>query len=176
MKTTTKSHIQSQPQVDQHPVLVQKQQAKQESRSVRVADKITAFAGSMKFVYIHAVLFGLWCATGLFGFDVYPYSFLTMTVSLEAIFLSTFVMIGQNRQAAFAEAKADHEYQVEHAELVKNTNLSESILTLTTEVHKLALEISEMQDELGIHIRTTTIVAPKPSTTSKSKKSDSKSE
>jgi uncharacterized membrane protein len=64
----------------------------------------------MMFVYIHAVIFGVWCGTGLFGLDRFPFNFLTMTVSLEAIFLSTFVMIGQNRQAQFSQHKADHDF------------------------------------------------------------------
>jgi len=174
MKTTKTKEEQLAIMQDKHPVLLQKHQAKQDSFSVRIADKITAFAGSMKFVYIHTLIFGAWCATGLFGLDVYPYSFLTMTVSLEAIFLSTFVMIGQNRQAEFAEAKADHEYQVEHAELVKNTKLFENILALTTEVHKLALEISEMQDELGIHIKTTVIDPANKPAKPKTKRSSNK--
>ena len=143
-------------QTHQHPVIVQKQQAKQESLSVRLADRITAIAGSMKFVYVHALIFGTWCASGLFGLDKYPYNFLTMTVSLESIFLSSFVMIGQNRQAEFAEAKAEHEYQVEHAELVKNTNLSQEILTLTEEVHALTKSMHILQQEISEHIQSTT--------------------
>src|SRR6516165_10516820 len=86
-------------------------------RQLRVADAITAFAGSMMFVYIHAVIFGVWCGTGLFGLDKFPFNFLTMTVSLEAIFLSTFVMIGQNRQAEFAQKKADHDFVEQEQEL-----------------------------------------------------------
>jgi uncharacterized membrane protein len=72
----------------------------------RVADRITAFAGSLTFVYIHSVWFGFWILinTGLFGrgaeFDKFPFGLLTMIVSLEAIFLATFVMVSQNRQAA----------------------------------------------------------------------------
>ena len=79
----------------------------------RVSDKITAFAGTMRFVYIHSVWFGLWIAInlGLLGatliFDEYPFGLLTLIVSLEAIFLSTFVMISQNRQAKSAEIRSD---------------------------------------------------------------------
>ena len=71
-----------------------------------VADAITAFAGSMPFVYVHAVLFGGWT---LFV-ESNPWPKLTLIISLEAIFLSTFVMIGQNRRAAFQQAKADHDF------------------------------------------------------------------
>jgi uncharacterized membrane protein len=83
----------------------------------RVSDKITAFAGTMRFVYIHSVWFGLWIAInlGLLGaaliFDEYPFGLLTLIVSLEAIFLSTFVMISQNRQAKSAEIRSDLDYK-----------------------------------------------------------------
>src|SRR5664279_2845898 len=83
----------------------------------RVSDRITAFAGTMRFVYIHSVWFGLWIAInlGLLGaaliFDEYPFGLLTLIVSLEAIFLSTFVMISQNRQAKSAEVRSDLDYK-----------------------------------------------------------------
>ena len=70
----------------------------------RASDLITAFCGDMKFVYIHAALFALWIATKGFGNDHFPFNFLTMAVSLEAIFLSTFILISQNRQQAIADA------------------------------------------------------------------------
>src|SRR5262245_25697995 len=79
----------------------------------RIADAITAFAGTMRFVYIHAAWFAVWIVVneGLFGrsavFDPYPYGLLTMIVSLEAIFLSTFVMVSQNRQASREKVRAD---------------------------------------------------------------------
>ncbi|MEV6497518.1 DUF1003 domain-containing protein [Streptomyces prunicolor] len=83
----------------------------------RVADAITAFAGTMLFVYIHALWFAVWIALneGLLGqvgiFDPYPYGLLTMIVSLEAIFLSTFVMVSQNRQAARENVRADLDFE-----------------------------------------------------------------
>ena len=70
----------------------------------RVSDAITAFCGDMKFVYLHAVAFAIWIGTKGFGSDAFPFNFLTMTVSLEAIFLSTFILISQNRQQAVADA------------------------------------------------------------------------
>jgi uncharacterized membrane protein len=78
----------------------------------RIADAITAFAGSMRFVYLHIFWFGVWVLlnTGRLGvhpFDPFPYSLLTMIVSLEAIFLSTFVLISQNRSGVEADARAD---------------------------------------------------------------------
>jgi uncharacterized membrane protein len=83
----------------------------------KVTDEITSFAGSMRFVYLHAAWFGLWIAinAGLFGaalvFDKFPYGLLTMIVSLEAIFLSTFVMISQNRQSARADVRAELDFE-----------------------------------------------------------------
>ncbi|WP_327320358.1 DUF1003 domain-containing protein [Streptomyces sp. NBC_01235] len=83
----------------------------------RVADAITSFAGTMRFVYLHALWFAVWIALneGLLGkagiFDPYPYGLLTMIVSLEAIFLSTFVMISQNRQAVRENVRADLDFE-----------------------------------------------------------------
>ena len=99
---------------------------------VRVADAITAFAGSMLFVYLHAVAFTLWM---LFA-ERSPWPTLTLVVSLEAIFLSTFVLIGQNRQASFQQAKADHDFVESELELKTNTELTRQIHKLTTELHR----------------------------------------
>ncbi len=123
------------PSATHHPVVLHQHQHRAQDIQLRIADRITTFAGSMTFVYIHAVIFALWCGTGLFGVDKYPFNFLTMTVSLEAIFLSTFVMIGQNRQAAFQQAKADHDYQEEEVLLKENTDLTRLIHQLTTDLH-----------------------------------------
>ena len=70
----------------------------------RISDVVTTFCGDIRFVYIHAVFFGVWIATKGFGSDGFPFNFLTMAVSLEAIFLSTFILISQNRQQAMADA------------------------------------------------------------------------
>jgi uncharacterized membrane protein len=99
---------------------------------LRVADAITRFAGSMPFVYIHAAVFALW----MLVFEKSPWPTLTLIVSLEAIFLSTFVMIGQNRQAAFQQAKADHDFEVSEQELHVNTELTKTIHALTQQIHE----------------------------------------
>jgi len=122
------------------PVVVAEAERRAASVQLRVADAITAFAGSMLFVYVHVIIFGIWCATGLFGLDKFPFEFLTMAVSLEAIFLSTFVMIGQNRQSSFAQAKADHDFISQETELADNTQLTKEIHALTTELHARLLE------------------------------------
>jgi uncharacterized membrane protein len=83
----------------------------------RVADAITTFAGSLRFVYIHAVWFGVWILLniGLLGrsreFDKFPFGLLTMVVSLEAIFLATFVMVTQNRQGARADIRSQLDFE-----------------------------------------------------------------
>jgi uncharacterized membrane protein len=99
---------------------------------LRIADAITAFAGSMTFVYLHAVLFAVW----MLLVESDPWPKLTLVVSLEAIFLSAFVMIGQNRQAAFQQAKADHDFTEQELELKTNTELTRAIHRLTTELHR----------------------------------------
>jgi len=83
----------------------------------RIADVITSFSGRMLFAYIHIVWFGIWILlnTGVFGIDVFdpfPYGLLTMIVSLEAIFLSTFVLISQNRLSEETESRADLDLQI----------------------------------------------------------------
>src|SRR5258705_9910831 len=98
---------------------------------LRIADAITAFAGSMPFVYIHAVLFAIWMVV----VESDPWPKLTLVVSLEAIFLSTFVMIGQNRQADFAQRKANHDFQEQERELHRNTELTQAIHELATAIH-----------------------------------------
>jgi len=83
----------------------------------RVADRVTEFAGSLNFVYIHTVWFAAWIAinAGVLGaglvFDEFPYGLLTMVVSLEAIFLATIVMVSQNRQAARADIRSDLDFE-----------------------------------------------------------------
>jgi uncharacterized membrane protein len=120
----------------QHPVVVAHRAQRAADLQLRIADGITAFAGSMPFVYIHAALFGIW----MLFIESDPWPKLTLIVSLEAIFLSTFVMIGQNRQSAFQQAKADHDFNEQELELKTNTDLTREIHTLTTELHRRLLE------------------------------------
>jgi uncharacterized membrane protein len=122
------------------PSVIKEAEARAASGQLRVADAITTFAGSMRFVYVHVVIFGIWIATGLFGLDKSPFELLTLIVSLEAIFLSTFVMIGQNRQSGFAQAKADHDFNSQEKELDQNTQLTKEIHRLTLELHAALIE------------------------------------
>jgi uncharacterized membrane protein len=119
-----------------HPVVLDQQAKRAADLQLRIADRITAFAGSMRFVYIHVAIFTIW----MLFIESKPWPTLTLIVSLEAIFLSTFVMIGQNRQAAFQQAKADHDFTEQELELKTNTQLTREIDRLTVELHNRLLD------------------------------------
>ncbi|MGZ8708407.1 MAG: DUF1003 domain-containing protein [Gaiellaceae bacterium] len=117
-----------------------REHAKERAQSVenRVADRITAFAGSMPFVYLHVLWFASWIALGV---EQYPFGLLTMIVSLEAIFLSTFVLISQNRTDAKRQVLAAQQWQTVQDEDRQNQellDLSKQILELTRAVHAYA--------------------------------------
>ncbi len=116
-----------------HPVMSALAKRRADDLQLRVTDKITAFAGSMTFLYLHAVVFAVW----MLAIEKSPWP--TLVVSLEAIFLSTFVMIGQNRQSAFQQAKADHDFVEQELELKTNTDITREIHALTTELHRRLL-------------------------------------
>jgi uncharacterized membrane protein len=115
-----------------HPAVLDEARRRSADLQLRLADRITAFAGSMNFVWIHAALFGVW----MVFLEKNPWPTLTLVVSLEAIFLSTFVMIGQNRQSAFQQARADHDFEAQELELKTNTQLTREIHVLTEELHR----------------------------------------
>ena len=115
-----------------HPVVVAQQQHRAGNVQLRVADAITAFAGSMMFVYLHILVFAVW----MLAVEKSPWPTLTLVVSLEAIFLSTFVMIGQNRAAGFQQAKADHDFKEQEMELKTTTELTRTIHMFTEELHR----------------------------------------
>ena len=134
-----------------HPALREQQNQRSQSLQNRIADRITGFAGSMRFVYAHIAWFGVWILINggllafLFGrgFDPFPFGLLTMIVSLEAIFLSTFVMISQNRADAKRQVLADHQWQMVQEEDKQNReliNISQQILELTAAIHKATTE------------------------------------
>ena len=125
------------------PALLKYEEQRAANIQSRIADAITAFAGSMAFVYVHIVWFAFWVSIPL---EKYPFGLLTMIVSLEAIFLSTFVMISQNRADARRQVFADQQYQMIQEEKQQNEQLIEqskrieelnkSILTLTQDVRE----------------------------------------
>ena len=113
-----------------HPGLA----AHRDDRSLqdRAADAITAFAGSMAFVYLHTVWFIAWIICAV---EDYPYGLLTMIVSLEAIFLSTFVLISQNRSDEKRRAIAEYDHQM--------------LTELHTEHRQMRVLIERIADEMG---------------------------
>jgi hypothetical protein len=114
-----------------NPALLKDAEQRAGNAQNRIADRITAFSGSMAFIYLHVIWFGCWIG---FGVEKYPFGLLTMIVSLEAIFLSTFVMISQNRADVKRQALADEAWKTVQEEDKQNQellDLSKQILDLT---------------------------------------------
>ncbi len=144
----------SNPPVDRHPsglapvverniqaLLARRRDEEQQRKTQdRVADSITGFTGSMHFVYLHLLIFGFWIVVNLGWLPIKPFdpSFVTlaMVASVEAIFLSTFVLISQNRMAALADKRADLDLQI-------------SLLT-EHEVTRLVTLVAAMAERMGI--------------------------
>jgi uncharacterized membrane protein len=122
------------PRGSAHPALAAHLEERSRDLQNRIADTITRFAGSMLFVYVHLAWFALWLGLGV---EDFPYGLLTMIVSLEAIFLSTFVLISQNRSDAVRQLVAEHQYGMVQNEGRQNEELlrlTRQILALTEEV------------------------------------------
>jgi uncharacterized membrane protein len=118
-----------------NPALLRHAEERGKRLENRVADQITRFAGSMQFVYLHIIWFAAWIGLRV---EQYPFGLLTMIVSLEAIFLSTFVMISQNRADEKRQVLADQEWQTVQQEEQQNEELlklSNEILELTKAIH-----------------------------------------
>ena len=129
-----------------HPALQRHNQQRSGSLQNRIADRITDFAGSMVFVYVHIAWFVVWISVGV---EKFPFGLLTMIVSLEAIFLSTFVMISQNRADAKRQVLADAQWktvQTEEAQNEQLIKLSQQILDLTTAIHKMTNDMSAVRE------------------------------
>ena len=129
-----------------HPQLLSLAEQRAASIQNRISDGITWFAGSMWFVYLHILIFGYWILTSGRPFvdDPFPFGLLTMIVSLEAIFLSTFVMISQNRADARRQVLADHQWMLVQDEGKQNEELlsiSKQLLELTLQVHTLTTAV-----------------------------------
>jgi uncharacterized membrane protein len=125
----------------QHPALQRHLTQRAENVQNRIADTITRFAGSMAFVYLSIIWFGLWIGLHV---EKYPYGLLTMIVSLEAIFLSTFVMISQNRADEKRQVLADNQWKIVQYEEAQNDQLIEltkQILELTRAIHSVAITL-----------------------------------
>jgi uncharacterized membrane protein len=124
-----------------HPVLREHQEERARNLQNRIADAITTFAGSMVFVYLHIALFVFW----MLILEKKPWPTLTLVVSLEAIFLSTFVMISQNRQDQKRQVLADHQWDFVQQEEKQN----EELLTLSKQILDLTKAIHEMTSSKG---------------------------
>jgi uncharacterized membrane protein len=115
------------------------------STQERIADAVTRFTGSMRFVYIHLIVFGLWIVTNLGwlpGIPQFDRSFvvLAMVASVEAIFLSTFVLISQNRMSALADQRADLDLQVS---LLAEHEITRLITLVTAMAERMRLEVAQ---------------------------------
>jgi uncharacterized membrane protein len=122
----------------------------------RLADGITSFSGRLSFVYFHAVWFGAWLLlnTGWFGikaFDPYPYGLLTMIVSLEAIFLSTFVLISQNRLSEESDRRADLDL---HIGLLNEAELTRVLKMLRAIQDKLGIPCDDPSEQADLELTT----------------------
>ena len=112
-----------------HPALRRHEEERGQDLHARVADRITRFAGSMRFVYLHVVWFALWV---LLGVEPVPFASLTLIVSLEAIFLSAFVLITQNRADEKRSVIAEHQWdtiQLEERQMQELLAMSRQILS-----------------------------------------------
>jgi CRP/FNR family transcriptional regulator, cyclic AMP receptor protein len=114
----------------------------------RIADVIADFSGSLAFLMLNFVIFVVWIllntvAPALFRFDPYPFQFLTMSVSLEAIFLSIFVLISQNRQASKDRIKADLDYQVDVKAELEMSVLGTKVRDIELKLHHIHEDILE---------------------------------
>jgi uncharacterized membrane protein len=133
----------------QHPALQKHLAERAANVQNRIADVITRFAGSMAFVYVSIVWFGLWIGLRV---EKYPFGLLTMIVSLEAIFLSTFVMISQNRADEKRQVLADNQWKIVQFEEAQNDQLielSKQILELTKVIHSFALAQQGQDQDQG---------------------------
>jgi uncharacterized membrane protein len=122
----------------------------------RVADRITAFAGSMPFVYMHIVWFAIWILLNIAGwrFDPFPFGLLTLVVSLEAIFLSTFVMLSQNREAVRSDIRSEIDFETNVLSEIWLEAVAERIGIDVDEVHATArdrIAQAKARQEQAVH-------------------------
>jgi uncharacterized membrane protein len=125
------------PPPPKNPALLQQQQERARAFENRLADDITRFAGSMRFVYIHIIWFALWI---ILQVERYPFGLLTMIVSLESIFLSTFLLISQNRSDERRQAVADQQWESVQASQLQQDEvlrIAQEILEHSRAVHTL---------------------------------------
>ena len=133
--------------VDRNIRALVEQEREQERRRTlenRLADVITRFAGSMRFVYLHLVIYGGWIVINLGWLPIRPFDptfvVLAMVASVEAIFISTFVLISQNRMAALADRRADLDLQIS---LLAEHEISRVIALVRSIAERMGIEAAE---------------------------------
>ena len=140
-------------------VEMRKDEERKKGLQEKTADLLTKFSGSMTFVYVHTVWFALWIAAntlllGKKAFDPFPYSLLTLVVSLEAIFLSTFVLISQNHASRVAEKRAELDLQIN---LLSEHEITRVLKLVDAVAEHLGLdviekeEVNELKQDVGAH-------------------------
>jgi uncharacterized membrane protein len=123
----------------------------------RAADALTALSGSMLFVYFHALWFAVWIGVnlgwlGIKRFDPFPFGLLTMIVSLEAIFLSTFVLVSQNRMSVVADKRADLDLQIN---LLSEHEITRILTLVDAMAHRMGItagqdaELKELEKDVA---------------------------
>jgi len=122
----------------------------------RVADIIAGFSGSIPFLLLNLVIFVIWLVANTVGpktiqFDPFPFQFLTMAVSLEAIFLSIFVLVSQNRQAAKDRVKADLDYEVDVKAEMEMTVMASRLHDMERKLHHIHGDLLEFKGESTNH-------------------------
>jgi len=137
-------------------IYLRQKAAHERSLQDRIADTFTSFSGRMYFVYVHVLWFGVWILlnTGRMGvhpFDPFPYGLLTMIVSLEAIFLSTFVLISQNQLSEESEHRADLDL---HIGLLTEHELTRVLQMLDAIQEKMGIENHEESELADLEMET----------------------
>jgi uncharacterized membrane protein len=141
----------------------------QRSRTDRIADVISRFVGSMMFVYLHVALFGFWIIMGTtpwlpkpWRFDPFPFTFLTFVVSLEAIFLSTFILISQNHEERLTKRRNHLDLQInllseqENSQMLKMLESIQAHLHIDKDAETDALKAAARPEEMVAQIKDVT--------------------
>jgi uncharacterized membrane protein len=128
----------------------------------RMADVIADFSGSISFLLLNAVAFTFWIVWNsvgpiIFHFDPYPYQFLTMSVSLEAIFLSIFVLISQNRQGAKDRLKAELDYQVDVKAELEMSTMGVTLRDIHYQLHQIQCDLHQIRRKPETEVTSTTV-------------------
>jgi len=127
---------------------IEERERKQRSLGEKIAELIAAFCGSMVFVYVHVVWFGAWIVINSMipnlAFDPFPYTFLTLVVSLEAIFLSTFILISQNHETRLTERRNHLDLQINMLAEQESTKTLDLLRKMATQMGVPCDDVDEL--------------------------------